>query len=311
MMILVSSESKQFIERVASVVGDTFVHCRKMGELSGVLAKAGGPYALIFIHQSDKLNLEELDSVILKSGIVERVKAVRVFFLCDKPLFESSSIIESRWFSGYISADFGDVSDSAGSLGNAIRSYDCDDRVSALLEKGASIRKIALDFSSDKERALGDLREFLSQFKLEKKVVVTAAAGADELLMNALYDAPLDDVGQRVINPGNVNTAVRLAGKKSVAFTVGFDQRHIAISVVDRYGSLDQAELLRCVSKSPGTHSVDPRVLGAGLGLATVFKSGGSLMFFCTPGVRTEAIALFPAAASVAELRSGFRFLMV
>ena len=60
---------------------------------------------------------------------------------------------------------------------------------------------------------------------------------------------------------------------------VGFDGTRVGISVVDQFGSLDRGRLLAHVSKkySDDAYKLKNIVAGAGIGLATIFSTGGSL----------------------------------
>jgi hypothetical protein len=116
---------------------------------------------------------------------------------------------------------------------------------------------------------------------------------ADELLMNAMFNAPRDAEG----NPKYAHrdrSYLQLESSETVSMKYCCDGRHIALSVKDPFGSLDREVMLkylgRCLGKSV---ELEEREAGAGLGLYIVFSSITQLAFNIHVGKATEVIALF------------------
>jgi hypothetical protein len=92
---------------------------------------------------------------------------------------------------------------------------------------------------------------------------------------------------------------------------VGFDGVYVAISAVDHFGSLDKAKLLKHISRlySDEEYKIKTAVAGAGIGLATVFRSGGSFYFVSENRVRTEVTVFFKKTDNFREFKDQFRFI--
>ena len=79
----------------------------------------------------------------------------------------------------------------------------------------------------------------------------------------------------------------------------------------DLYGSLDKNRLLSHISKiyKEEEYRVRTAVAGAGIGLATVFRTGGSFFFVSEQGVRTEVTVFFKRTDNFREFKDQFRFI--
>ena len=115
----------------------------------------------------------------------------------------------------------------------------------------------------------------------------------DELLMNALYDAPAAALGERATGATPWSTAPG----KPVRLRWACDGRHFAVSVEDGYGALTKADILdhraaaRARRGAPRTGS-DGRA-GAGLGLYFVLAAVTRFVANLEAGQRTEVVCLF------------------
>ena len=120
----------------------------------------------------------------------------------------------------------------------------------------------------------------------------------DEMLMNALYDAPVDARGRHIFAevPARERVAQRTAQHAVVQHAC--DGRWLAVSVRDAFGSLERRTLMRHLDK--GLHAaqqIDRKVGGAGLGLYLMAMSSTALHFHVLPGIATEALCLFDLQA--------------
>lgn len=128
----------------------------------------------------------------------------------------------------------------------------------------------------------------------------------DELLMNALHDAPREAHGG-----GDGGEAPPVA-----LLRWGHDAHTLAISVSDGFGALSQRDVIDHVRRArdergrPRPATVEQP--GAGLGLYLVLANVASLIVNVTPGQRTEVVCLFDLArGSRRAISSGVRSLHV
>ena len=111
---------------------------------------------------------------------------------------------------------------------------------------------------------------------------------ADELLSNAVHNAPVDAGGEHFRKDVPRNIEIELAGRDTVKLRWGCDARYLAIEVTDQYGSIDRDTILRALGKD----SIRETGAGAGMGIALAYRSCDHLVFNLARSKRTEIIAL-------------------
>ena len=98
----------------------------------------------------------------------------------------------------------------------------------------------------------------------------------DEMLMNALYDAPVDDAGKPLFADVPVQERVLAARREKALVQYGCDGDRFAVSVRDAFGTLrkehDPAATSTSACTSPD-QQIDRKAGGAGLGLYLICNS--------------------------------------
>lgn len=117
---------------------------------------------------------------------------------------------------------------------------------------------------------------------------------ADELLINALYHAPVDESGREIFGEKTGDERVAVTLKEPVTLRYATDGRGFAIAIRDAYGSLSRERLLKYLQRSSDTKAdMETKKTGAGLGLHEVLRSASSIAWNLSPGAQTEVICLF------------------
>ncbi len=161
---------------------------------------------------------------------------------------------------------------------------------------GTVIHEVEIATYDDKRMVIQDIAAFARSVGCRRHVVSRIEVVADELLMNALYDAPaaaqgLDrkDLLSRAV-PGGPPIS-----NESVLVRYASDGRFLTISVKDRFGLLKKSDILDNLARAAttgGSPLRDPRA-GAGLGLYFVMQSVSRLVINVSRGQATEAICFF------------------
>ncbi|MCD6498186.1 MAG: hypothetical protein J7M25_07825 [Deltaproteobacteria bacterium] len=148
----------------------------------------------------------------------------------------------------------------------------------------------------EKRAAVQKIADFAQSVGIRRHAISRIEVVADELLMNALYDAPVlaqgasrADLMKRAIPGGGA------VGSESVLLRYACDGRFLALSVQDSYGQLRKNKVLDQLvraSEEKGQPLRDPN-LGAGLGLYFVMQSVSRFVANVKPGETTEVICLF------------------
>nr|HEX4312936.1 hypothetical protein [Kofleriaceae bacterium] len=147
------------------------------------------------------------------------------------------------------------------------------------LAPGTRIRERVIGCDGDRRAAIGEVSAWAETVGARRPVVHRLANVVDELLMNALLDAPV------------VADAVA-AGRAQLRFAC--DDRVLGVSVVDGYGALSQRALMTNVRRARSEHGRPQTAgAGAGLGLYFVLANVASLIVNIEPGQRTEVVCLF------------------
>ena len=124
---------------------------------------------------------------------------------------------------------------------------------------------------------------------------------ADELLMNAMYDAPRDERGRFKYTALPRSQNIRLAEHEAPTLEYGRDGDFLALGVSDPFGALNTQTVLdyleQCIYKKEQPFPQKPG--GAGLGLYKLFHAVDHLIFNVAPKKKTEVICLMKRKSDV------------
>jgi hypothetical protein len=148
----------------------------------------------------------------------------------------------------------------------------------------------------EKTVAMGSVSTFAREIGVRRKYLENIERVADELLMNALYDAPLVAAEQGL----STETPVSAGVKGRIVMQYACDGDLFALGVTDHYGALLKPTLVeyvsRCLTSARPLNNAETGS-GAGLGLYLVTNSVSQLLINVAPGQATEVIALFDLKA--------------
>jgi hypothetical protein len=116
---------------------------------------------------------------------------------------------------------------------------------------------------------------------------------ADELMMNALYHAPVDARGQEKYRGMTQKQLAQLAEVNPIQVQYGCSGRYFGVAVRDGGGSLHRDRAIEYLVRARTGAQMEKKASGAGLGLISVLHSVSKLVFNLAPGYSTEVIGLF------------------
>ena len=140
----------------------------------------------------------------------------------------------------------------------------------------------------EKRAALDEVSAYAQHLGVRRKVLSRIVNVSDELLMNAIYDAP--EVARK--NPNAIHRDEIMKAQ----FTYASDGRYFAVSVVDQYGELQKSMILDNLMRARaerGRPRQAQESTGAGLGIYFVLSSVTRYIANIEPGQKTEIICLF------------------
>ena len=146
----------------------------------------------------------------------------------------------------------------------------------------------------EKSLCIAQVSEFAELMGVRRKYREAVEQVVDEMLMNALYDAPVDDQGKQIFADIPTKTRISLRMEQKVVVQYACDDRAFYVSVRDSYGTLDRATVVRYIDKClHSEQQIDRKTGGAGLGLYLMANSTSRMYFNVLPGIATEAVCTF------------------
>lgn len=159
---------------------------------------------------------------------------------------------------------------------------------------GAEVERISMRRASDRFEAIKAAASFAERKGAQPRFVELFHTAADELITNAIYNAPTDASGARCFAHRSRVEEVVLPDDKTVEAVFCADGRRLGISVTDPFGSLDAETVIAYLGKCfrKGTDQVDDKAGGAGLGLYYLFETLSQFIINLRAGERTELIGV-------------------
>lgn len=165
---------------------------------------------------------------------------------------------------------------------------------------GTALREHTLKRSSERHDVVARLADAVRARGQSARVASMAMLVADELLSNAVHNAPVDSAGGHYRKDLPREGDLELDGRHAVRLRWGCDARYLAIEVTDLFGSLDRDTILMALAQSDVRASGG----GAGMGIPLAYRSCDHLVFNLSPGKRTEIVALIDVRYPPAERAS-------
>ena len=166
------------------------------------------------------------------------------------------------------------------------------------LGPGAVIHARTVHDDRGRMTCIAEIVAFIAAQDLPRRLQGAIEQCIDEMLMNALYDAPVDEDGIHVFANLPVRTRIGLRIDQAVVVQYAFDGARFAMSVRDAFGSLERATVLRVLHKClHADDKIDRKEGGAGVGLFLMVNEATSLAFHVVPGLATEAVCTFDVRA--------------
>jgi hypothetical protein len=176
--------------------------------------------------------------------------------------------------------------------------------VEKYLTWGVQIHSRQIASYDEKRVAIREVTELAREMGCRRQLVARVETVTDELLMNALYDAPASRYGCRPLFQGKGRPGAGPVTDQVAELRFGCDGRYFAVAVRDAFGELRKSNILDHLERARDENGL-PRVGGeegggGGLGLYFILNSVSRFIANIQPGQATEVICLF-------DLRGGAR----
>lgn len=145
----------------------------------------------------------------------------------------------------------------------------------------------SLKSSIQKAQAIQDLDTFLGQDPKLQSIRPLCLESSDEMLSNAIYNAPVSAMGERTHK--NTPREVTVTLEREVKLFACYSDKKIVVGCEDLYGSIDREEVLTRVAAIYNKKTFSPLEsgAGAGLGLKMMISNSANFYIYCESRRRT------------------------
>lgn len=184
------------------------------------------------------------------------------------------------------------------------------------LSWGVKVHEQSIHTYEQKRLALLTVSQHAKQVGARRAVIAKIESVTDELLMNALYDAPAVRSGASRADRVAKSADATIPSEEAAALRYACDGRYFAVSVQDNYGELHKEAILDHLTRARAERG-RPKAMdndsggGAGLGLYFILSSVTRFVANIEPGERTEVVCLFDLRQTGREAESYARSLHI
>lgn len=175
---------------------------------------------------------------------------------------------------------------------------------------GVDIQSRTVAKSTQREELREEIVAYFKNMGIRSSVLDRVNTVAEEMLMNAIYDAPLDGTGKPLFNHKSRKEEITLDTHQQAQLTYASDGMMLAIGVRDPFGGLSKDTivnyLMRCYFGDPTQPNEGKG--GAGRGLHQIIENADLTVFNVKKGVRTEVICLFNVDGMKKEAQPSFHY---
>lgn len=169
------------------------------------------------------------------------------------------------------------------------------------LNWGVEIKEIEVFDSRARQNVNDQVIEHLTELGIRSVLRTRCQIVIEELLMNAIYDAPVDNHGTPIHNFKARTEAVTLPPDQAAKLRFATDGLYLAISVEDPFGVFKKETIFQYLENN-FTHNSEEHNNsgkgGAGKGIFMITESADLVIYNISPRSKTEVIVLFDLDSS-------------
>lgn len=175
---------------------------------------------------------------------------------------------------------------------------------------GVEVQNKTVLRSTQREELREGVQAHFRKIGIRSTVLDRVDTAVEEMLMNAIYDAPVDSQGNPIFNHVSRKNEIVLDTHQQSQLSYASDGVMLAVSVTDPFGSLNNETiveyLLSCYSGQAGI--MNDKKGGAGRGLHQIIEASDLTIFNVKKGVRTEVISLFYIDGQKRDCQPSFHY---
>ncbi|MFT3696223.1 MAG: hypothetical protein QM831_23995 [Kofleriaceae bacterium] len=168
---------------------------------------------------------------------------------------------------------------------------------------GQAIQQFEISSTAHRDSVTAQLAKFVEPFAVPSRLVDMIGEVGHEMMMNAMYDAPVDAHG-RAKYAHDRKASIELPANERPTLTVGCDGTRLALQVTDPFGRLERKHVVEGLARGLAGGEQDRAHGGAGLGMLVCHNASAALYFDVVRGRSTTATAVFELDTNLRELRT-------
>ena len=166
------------------------------------------------------------------------------------------------------------------------------------LPQGTPVHYARLRDFEGRGKAIQTVLDFAEESKMRRQVRSAIGQVCEELLMNALYDAPVDADGKQIFAEVDPHDRTKTRSPRPVSIRYAATDEMFAVAVRDRFGRLAKNTILAYIQKClTSGNQIDRKTYGAGLGLYLVANAAATYVVNVAYGIATEVVCTFDRGA--------------
>jgi len=162
--------------------------------------------------------------------------------------------------------------------------------------------------NDERDETVAQVQAFVDSLGMPKRVGEGFAELAHELLMNAMYDAPVDAEGNHKYALDRKQQLNLLEQEKPLV-VCATDGNRLVLQVTDPFGRLERKHVFAGLARGLAGGEMDRSHGGAGLGMMVCHNSTAGMFYEVVRNKRTTATGIFDLEANLREFRKGGRSL--
>ncbi|MEO7730414.1 MAG: hypothetical protein ABIY55_05540 [Kofleriaceae bacterium] len=170
------------------------------------------------------------------------------------------------------------------------------------LDWGFSSTELEIRSTADREGAAVRIQEFVAQLHVPNRVAEMFSELGHELIMNAMYDAPVDAQGKPKY-AADRKAHIVLADHERPVLRIATDGSRLALQIRDPFGRLERRHVFDGLARGLAGE-MDTSHGGAGLGMMVCHNASSAMFFDVLTGRHTEVTALFELDMNLREFRT-------
>ena len=178
----------------------------------------------------------------------------------------------------------------------------------AYLDWGYTALDLEVRTTADRDAAAAKIQDFVGVLAVPRRVAEMFAELGHELIMNAMYDAPVDAHG-RPKYAADRKAEIVLAEHERPGVRLATDGSRLALQIRDPFGRLERRHVFDGLARGLAGGELDRSGGGAGLGMMVCHNASTAMFFDVVPNQKTEVTAVFELDLNLREFRTSAKSL--